>query len=376
MEDVIVIGGGPSGLAVAACLKHQGVTPLILEREQSVGSAWRRHYDRLSLHTARGRSSLPLRPFPKDWPRYVPRAQVVEYLEDYADHFDLNTIFGAEVTEVTPEGGGWNLRHGKGSHQARAVVMATGFAETPRYGDWPGLDRFPGPILHTRFYKAPSDLPGRCVLVVGFGNSGSEIALDLVEDGREVTMAVRSPVNLLPKEILGVPTTSLGFLQTLLPYKVVDALNAPILRMILGDYTRYGLRKADKGPLAQIHEDGQIPMIDLGTLDHMRAGRIRVKPGLERLEGDEVVFVDGSRAAFDAILMATGYTVDLRPMLGRHPALDEEGRPRESGAEVAPGLWTISYHAVPNGQLKEINIQSQKLAGEIGARLKAVPASG
>ncbi|SDN49559.1 Pyridine nucleotide-disulphide oxidoreductase [Lutimaribacter pacificus] len=379
MHQVIVIGAGPAGLALGACLRAEGLEPLILERAATVGSAWRRHYDRLALHTDRDRSHLPFTPFPRDWPRYVPRAQVVDYLEGYAVEHGLVPRFGAEVTGVARQGEGWRVTlRGSELLQARHVIFATGVSETPFRASWPGLEGFPGPVLHSRDYRRPGDLPGQRVLVVGFGNSGGELAIDLVEAGRNVEIAVRSPVNLLPKELLGRPIGNWDVLQRIFPYRVADAITAPVLRLMLGDYRRYGLRKAAKGPIAQIREDGRIPLIDLGTLALMRAGRLRARPGPERIEGATVTFTDGSTGAYDAILLATGYTVDLRPMLGKMPGvLDETGRPLRSGAELAPGLWFCSYHTVPNGQLREIARQAPEIARGVAARLDqaAAPAA-
>ena len=371
MQDVLVIGAGPAGLALGACLRAEGIAPLILEREANVASAWRRHYDRLALHTDRDRSHLPMTPFPRDWPRYVPRAQVVEYLEAYAATHGLAPRFGAEVAYVTEGRDGWRVSLSSGEAiVARHVVFATGVSETPHRASWPGLDGFPGPVLHSRAYRRATDLPGQRVLVVGFGNSGAELAIDLVEAGRSVEIAVRSPVNLLPKELLGRPIGNWDVLQKLFPYKVADALVAPVLRLVLGEYSRYGLRKAAKGPIAQVREDGRIPLIDLGTLALMKAGRLRARPGLARIDGADVHFTDGSSGTYDAILLATGYTVDLRPILGEMPGvLDATGRPIRSGAELAPGLWFCSYHTVPNGQLREIALQAPQIARGVALRL-------
>lgn len=365
MRDAIIIGAGPSGLAVGACLKARGLDALILEREATVGSAWRRHYDRLALHTERSNSGLPMRGFPKDWPRYVPRAQVVEYLEDYAAHFDLSPLLGAEVQKVERIADGWRVTHAQGQDEARAVVMATGFADEPKSAKWPGLDSFPGPIVHTRDYRRPDDLPGARVLVIGFGNSGGEIAMELAAQGRAVEMVVRSPVNLLPRELFGIPIARLSLTQKLFGYRVADALAGPLMRWKLGRPERYGLKPAGKGPLAQIVEDNRIPLIDLGTLDLIRAGKIKVRPSIQSSNGDLVTFEDGQTAQFDAILMGTGYRVNLRPILGDLPELDAEGRPRAIEGEIAPGLYGISYHAVPNGQLAAIARQAPKIAAAI-----------
>lgn len=367
MKDVIVIGAGPAGLAVGACLKAEGFAPHLIEREATVGSAWRRHYDRLALHTDKRRSSLPHHPLPASAPRYVPRAEVVAYLEDYARHFALDPELGVEVQQVMRTGNHWQVETSAGPRSAQAVVLATGMADRPKRPSWPGLESFPGPVLHARAYRRPADLPGARVLVVGFGNSGGELAIDLVEDGRDVEIAVRSPVNLLPKELFGQPIGNFEILQKLLPYKWADAVNAPILRWKLGDYEQYGLRKASKGPIAQVREDGRVPLIDLGTLALMREGRLRARPGLARIDGEEVTFTDGTTGRYDAILLATGYVVDLRPLLGDLPGLDAQGFPRVSGAALADGLWTLAYHTVPNGQLRAIAQQAPTVAAEVAA---------
>lgn len=363
MRDVAIVGAGPAGMAVAKCLKDQGINPLILEMEGDFGSSWRRHYERLHIHTARARSHLPGKPIPRSYPQYVPRAQFVEYLDEYAAEFALDAEFGCKVEQIERHDGGWRLRHSKGNAQARHVVLATGFAQQPKFGDWPGLDSFPGKILHTRWYRRAADLPGQRVLVIGFGNSGGEIAVDLIEQGREVEIAVRNKVNLLPKELFGIPIGNFELMQKLFGVRLADRLNAPILRAVLGDYEQYGLRKADVGPLTDIVKNGRVPLIDIGTLPLMRAGKLRARPGVARVEGARVHFADGSSGDYDAILMATGYTVDLRPLLGDLPeALDATGRPHKSGAEIAPGLWAISYHAVTNGQLRAIAAQAPHIA--------------
>ncbi|MFC2968837.1 flavin-containing monooxygenase [Acidimangrovimonas pyrenivorans] len=366
---VIVIGAGPAGLAAAACAGQAGHAVTVFERADRVGAAWHGHYDRLHLHTPKSRSGLPYLPMPDDFPRYPSRAQVIDYLERYADHFAIAPVFGAEVRAVRREGAGWYVRHAGGGAEAEAeaVIFATGLADRPHWPTWPGLESFPGPMLHSSSYRRPDSVAGRRVLVVGFGNSGGEIALDLAEAGREVDIVVRRPVNLLPKELFGIPIVSLGLLQKILPYRVADAITAPLLTLAMGDYGRYGLRKAAKGPVAQVREDGRVPLIDTGTLAKIRDGVIGVRPGIARIVGDEITFTDGVRAHYDALMLATGYEVDLRPILGRDsPALDALGRPLASGGRsAAPGLYFCSYRATPNGQLRTISQEARAIAADL-----------
>ncbi|MFL5273509.1 MAG: NAD(P)-binding domain-containing protein [Anaeromyxobacteraceae bacterium] len=129
--DVVVIGAGPAGLAVGACLRRAGVGFVILEREATVGSSWRRHYDRLHLHTDRGHSSLPYLPLPRDAPRYPSRDQVVAYLEAYARAFELSPRCHEEVTRARARDGGWDVETARARYLARAVVVATGACAVP-----------------------------------------------------------------------------------------------------------------------------------------------------------------------------------------------------------------------------------------------------
>ncbi len=372
----IVIGAGPAGLAMAACLKRKGVRVTLLEQSQAVGNAWRNHYGRLHLHTARERSGLPHRPMPKHFGRYPSRLNMIEYLQDYADHFDLHPQFGIRVETVRPNTSvdatsatgpdtpRWRVEHTQGSHLADTVIFATGLNGTPNLPDIPGLDSFPGQILHSSAYQSPETLPPGPALVVGFGNSGGEIALDLAQSGRPVSMSVRGPVNILPKEFLGVPITSLGLLRKLFGHRLADRLTAPLLRAKIGRPEDYGLINPGKGPASQVVEDGRIPLIDIGTLDAIKSGQITIRPGLTAIDGNTARFTDGQSAPFDTLLLATGYRVDLHALLPDSPqVLDPQGRPHVSGGPSgADGLYFCSYQASAEGQLRQSGIEAQAIA--------------
>ncbi len=363
MPNAIVIGAGPAGLASAAALQDQGFAVDLLERAATVGDSWRRHYDCLRLHTTRGRSGLPGLAFPDNVGRYPSRQAVVDYLDAYAKAHSLAPRFGVTVTGIARAEDGWRVTHTAGEDRADVVVVATGLNGTPKLPDWPG--RFDGPVVHSSKYRNPDAYAGQKVLVVGFGNSGGDIALDLAEAGVEITLSQRGPVNILPKELFGVPITSFGLLSKLLGYKAADVLTAPILRMAVGRPENYGLQSTGKGPGARVIEDGRIPLIDVGTLGAIKAGQITVKPGIEMLDGASVHFADGTAAPFDAVIAATGYNVGLRPLLGASPALDAEGRPKVSGAgTLERGLYFCSFRASPNGQLFATGQEALAIAAE------------
>jgi indole-3-pyruvate monooxygenase len=182
--DTIIVGAGPAGLAVGATLRRANVPFVMLERAERVGASWHSHYERLHLHTPKRYSALPHRPFPAAYPTYPSRQQVWEYLEDYARAFDLRPEFGNEVDRcVRRNDGVWEVTTNAGIYRSRQLVIACGWQRDPNLPCWPGMDSFPGPILHSRDYVNGEQFRGRRVLVVGFGNSGAEIALDLAEYG-------------------------------------------------------------------------------------------------------------------------------------------------------------------------------------------------
>jgi len=364
MHTALIIGAGPAGLAAAAALKAKGVKVEVLEKSDKTASSWHNHYDRLHLHTPAKISGLPGMAYPESAGKYPPRAEVIAYLEAYAAKNAIVPQFGTDVSDVSQSKTGWRITSTQGTHDADIVVIATGMANAPHVPDFDGLGSFPGQQIHSKTYKNPTQITGQNVLVIGFGNSGGEIALDLAEQGKTVTMAVRSPVQIIPKEILGIPITSLGLLQKLFNYKTVDAINAPVLRMVLGDYTKLGLKKAPKGPIAMIKENGRIPLIDIGTLAAIRAGKIKVEGNVTHIAQNTITFEGGTTQNIDAIVMATGYRPRLNQLLKSvNGVLDETGRPLVSGGPTAAkGLFFISQKVTPNGQLRQAGIEAQAIA--------------
>jgi hypothetical protein len=362
--DAVIVGAGPAGLACAATLSQRGLKSVILEKADTIGSVWRRHYERLHLHTDRGHSGLPGLPMSRSYPRYPSRAQVVAYLESYAAQFDLHPVFHSKVERVRREGSRWRVDTATGSHVARVAVIATGWADFPHAPHWPGQDGYRGNIIHSSAYRNPAPYAGKRVLVVGFGNSGGEIALDLAEAGIDVTLAVRGPVKILPRDLLGLPILSWAILQKWMPPRLADLLNAPLLRLAVGSTRHLGLQMERKGPLTMIAEDGRIPLLDIGTLARIRDGSIKVRGGIACFNHDGVTFADDATGQFDAVILATGFRPDLRPLLPETPGVfDAHGLPLITGrATSEPGLFFCGQRVVATGQLREIGIEATRIA--------------
>jgi cation diffusion facilitator CzcD-associated flavoprotein CzcO len=370
----LVIGASISGLALASSLQKQGIEHLIIEKESQVATPWRNHYERLHLHTNKGASNLPYKKFGNAIPRYPTRQQVVDYLADYQMAFNINPIFNTEAKSVKREGDYWITESTKGTFRSSYIIVATGPFGKPRAIYFKGMDTFPGKILHSYGYKTGSDFKGQKVLVVGFGNSACEIAIDLYEQGAHPFMSVRSPVNVIPREIAGIPILQLGLLMTPFPPRIADAINAPLMRLVIGDITKFGLKKLPYGPLEQIHKDGTVPLLDIGTIKHIREGHIKIYDNIEYISGRTVYFTDNKKEDFDAIVAGIGYYRDYAEIIEVEKNRFEDLKVPISKQKYfgKDGLYFCGFWIAPTGQIREIALDAQKIAKDIAKKEKSV----
>jgi cation diffusion facilitator CzcD-associated flavoprotein CzcO len=349
-----------------------GVAHDILERADSPASSWRRHYERLHLHTTKEYSAMPGAPWPSGTPRYPSRQQVVDYLTGYADTHAAPATFGVEVTRIARNGDRFVVETNRGTYTPRVVVMATGYNGVPNQPDVPGLATFTGTVMHARDYRNAHAFAGLRTLVVGCGNSGAEMALDLAEQGVDVSMVVRGPVHVLPRDLLGRPSQHTTVLLSHLPVGVRDAIAGTMLKLVVGDLSRWGIVRPKIGPTRMIEEQGRIPILDIGTIAMVKAGRIRVVPAMLSATADAVQFADGTSQSFGAIIFATGY----RPALGRvvegfDAISDARGRPRHFGAETdIPNMHFVGFRNPPTGALREIALEAPRVAQAIRAAVE------
>lgn len=369
-EEILVVGAGPAGLASAACLRREGLAHVVLERESHIGAAWRRHYDRLHLHTTKTYSALPMTPWPRSTPRYPSREQVVQYLEAYAAEHRIAPRLGVAVRSVKRNGDAFVVETSAGLMRPRFVVMATGYNDVPKLPALTGLNGFSGPVIHATAYKNAAPYQGRRTLVVGCGNSGAEIALDLAEQGVDVAMVVRGPVHVVPRDLFGRPTQHTNVLLSHLPLALRDAIATATIGLAVGDLSRWGFVRPAAGPNRMIEESGRIPMLDVGTIAMVKQGRIRVLPAVETIFPDRVRFDDGSVHPFDAIVCATGYTPGLANIIHGFDAIaDARGRPDRFGEESGiAGLYFVGFRNPPTGALREIALEAPRVARSICAK--------
>ncbi|MET9862489.1 NAD(P)/FAD-dependent oxidoreductase [Streptomyces smyrnaeus] len=376
---VHIVGAGPGGLATAAALRERGISAVVLERSDTVGSSWRSHYDRLRLHTARVHSSLPGLPIPRAYGRWVRRADLVRYLEQYAAHHRIEVATGVEVhrleraddEEVAPgpegaQGARWVL-HANGGRRllAPAVVMATGYNHTPYLPDWPGRDGFTGELLHASSYRSPAPYAGRDVLVVGAGNTGAEIAADLAEGGAgRVRLAVRTPPHILRRSTLGWPSQRSAILCRRLPVRLVDRMAAQLTKLSVPDLAPYGLPRPDAGLYTRARE-GAIPVLDAGLVEAVRQGKVEPVAAVASFEDGKVLLTDGETVTPEVVIAATGYRRGLEGLVGHLGVLDARGTPRVHGRRThpaAPALFFTGFSNPLSGGLRELALEARRIA--------------
>ena len=372
--DALVIGAGPAGLAAAAELGRRGLRSVVIDSAGRVGASWARHYDRLHLHTSRGLSALPGLRIPRRFGRWVARDDLLDYFAGYAAHHRLDVRLGVTATALEPRSdGSWAVGirspDGTGTLTAPRVVVATGYNRVPHVPDWEGTERFRGVLLHSSDYRNPAALGARSVLVVGAGNSGAEIAADLAAAGVEVRLAVRTPPNIVRRQVLGLPSQYLVLSITFLPTRARDVISGWVQRLTVGDLTRFGVPRAPRGIVTQMERDDVTPTIDVGLLDALRSGAVKVVPAVERFTVDGVELRDGSRIAVDAVVAATGYRRGLDGLVGHLGVLAPSGRPVSDARPIAhrPGLFFLGYSNPLSGNLRQLGIDARRIARQITA---------
>ncbi|KAI4349311.1 hypothetical protein L6164_009916 [Bauhinia variegata] len=374
----VIVGAGPSGLATAACLREQGVPFMVLERADCIASLWqKRTYDRLKLHLPKQFCQLPKLPFPEDFPEYPTKKQFIEYLESYARQFKINPRFNECVQSARYDetSGLWRVKTVSTSGSTRTeveyickwLVVATGENAECVMPEIEGLSEFKGEIIHAYHYKSGESFRGKNVLVVGCGNSGMELSLDLSNHNASPSMVVRSSVHVLPREVFGKSTFELAvLLLQWLPLWLVDKLLLILAWLVLGNIEKYGLKRPSKGPLELKNTQGKTPVLDIGAFEKIRSGDINVVPGIKKFNNNEVEFVNGKKLDVDAVVLATGYRSNVPSWLQEGEFFSKNGfpkRPFPHGWKGNCGLYAVGF---TRRGLSGASSDAVKIAQDIG----------
>lgn len=309
---ICVLGAGACGLVATKKLLDAGLEPVTYEKNAELGGNWlygspgSSVYRSTHLISSKRQTEFRDFPLPDDWPPYLHHEQALEYLRRYADHFGLrqHIRFGVEVTRCERETDGrWRVETTEGTRTFDGLIVANGHHWKPFFPHFEGT--FDGEVLHSHDYKVPDPFHGRRVVVVGAGNSGCDIAVELSGVAAKVFHSTRRGYWYIPKFVFGQPCDAFGDrLRRLgVPARVFQLLTKQTIRMVLGPPERFGLPKPDHA-LFETH-----PIVNSQLYYAIGHGRLSPKPDIARLDGRRVVFADGSAEEADVLLCATGFEI-------------------------------------------------------------------
>ncbi len=388
MEKVCVIGAGSSGIASCQVLTARGLEFDCFEKGSEVGGNWRymndnemsSAYRSLHINTSRGLMAYATYPMPEDYPDYPNHFQIAAYFDDYVDHFGLREKirFRTEVVSVEPAGGQWDVTvedadGRRETNRHRAVLVANGHHWDPRWPEppFPGSEEFEGEQIHAHYYREPDVLEGKRVLVLGIGNSATDIAVESSRIAEKTFLAMRRGAYILPKYIGGKPTDeSASALITRLPLPVQRFLIMRMMGLAVGDMSAYGLPQPDH-KLLEAH-----PTVSAELLSRLGHGDIAVKPNIDRFSGERTVrFADGSEEEIDLVVYCTGYKISF-PFFDPSLISAEDNRLslyRRVASVEHPGLYFIGF-IQPLGAIMPIaEAQSEWVADLLGGRGELPP---
>jgi len=313
---VCIVGAGPAGLSAAVALKQHGIPFRILDAGRRPGGIWdigrddTPMYESAHFISSKTLSGFPDFPMPDDYADYPRHDRIQAYIEAYAKHHELDgrIEFGATVTAACPLAEDawevtWRQPDGSSRHDTfSGLVVATGVTWHPNLPELAGAESFQGEIRHSKSYRTPGEFHGKRVLIVGAGNSGVDIACDAARAADRALLSLRRGYHFVPKYVFGTPSDVFAHSGPSLPVWLERRVFGFLInRVLVGDLTRFGLPKPDH-PILTSH-----PIMNTQVLHHLSHGDLTAKPDIERLEGPEVVFVDGTREEVDLVLLATGY---------------------------------------------------------------------
>jgi dimethylaniline monooxygenase (N-oxide forming) len=355
---VCIIGAGGSGVVAAQVLDARGIAFDCFEKGSQVGGNWRYENDNgmssayrsLHINTSRRVMAFKSLPMPEHYPDYPDHFQMAAYFDEFVDHFGLREkiSFRTEVTKVEPADGEWAVtvkREGGAETCERygAVLVANGHHWDPRWPEpaFPGSDEFEGEQIHAHHYREPDVLRGRRVLVLGLGNSATDIAVESSRIGEKTFLSVRRGAYVIPKYMNGKPIDEMTTpLVSRLPLSVQRFFAMRGLEMAAGDVTSYGLPKPDH-KLFEAH-----PTVSSELLPRLGHGDITVKPNIDRYEGGRTVrFVDGSTEEIDLVVYCTGYKITFPFFDPKVFAASDNRLPlfRRVVSVERPGLYFVGF---------------------------------
>lgn len=365
----IVIGAGLSGLAAAHALRQRDIPVTILEAASQVAAPWRARHPQLRLNIHRHYAQLPGSPMTLDDRTFVGRDAVINYLNDYAQKLDAEIEFNTPVVEVMQTANGWRVRTNRQDYDCAHLIVATGRDSIPVVPVWPGMENFSGEIVHAANFGDVRQYDGRKVLVIGAGNSGTDMLNHLARaNPARVWVSVRHGPSILPTRILGFPLQRLASFFNCLPKWSLDPSFVAMQWLAFGDLRKYGLKRHPLGGNTRMRLQGVTFALDDGFVAALKAGRVEAVAETVSFDKERVGLKDGRRIEPDIVLCATGYRSGLEPLFGRLDVLDAAGRPRCPMGQADsdnPGLWFTGFTPGFTGYFHAAGVTAKRIAEHI-----------
>ena len=369
LPKVCIIGAGCSGFTTAKRLKDHGVPFDVFEASDNIGGNWyygnpngkSACYQSLHIDTSKWRLAFEDYPVPADWPDYPHHAQLLQYFHDYVDHFDLRRHIRfntrVELAERQP-GGGWQITLSTGEvKHYDALAVANGHHWAARIPEYPGA--FNGTQLHSHDYRSPFEpvnCVGKRVLVVGMGNSAMDVASELSQRpiAQRLFVSTRRGVWIFPKYYKGQPLDK-NPAPAWLPKGIKQWLGARMIKGLVGKMSDYGLPEPAIGPFESHGTVSGEFLVRAGS------GDIAMKGTIARLDGDGVVFADGSREQIGVIVWATGYDIKFPFFSDLTLTADAENRPPPLYKRIMkPGVPDLFYMGLAQPLPTLVNFAEQQ----------------
>jgi len=312
-HDVIIIGGGQSGLACAYFMRRTKLDYVILDEQIQPGGAWNQTWDSLKIFSPAEHSSLPGWMMPKAKEEYPGKNHVIKYLSDYESRYKLPVERGIEVNNVTKQNDVFRLETSRGIYKSRALISATGTWKQPFIPEYPGINNFNGQQLHSAFYKNPDQLKGEKILIVGGGNSGAQILAEVSKTHKPTWVTLKEP-KFLPDEVDG--------------------------RYLFEFATKQYKARLEGKQIKPAGTLGDIVMVE-SVKEARDRDALKSQRPFKSIYESGVIWEDGSQEQFDTIIWCTGFKASLKHL---NPLInDSKISTKGTKATEIDGLWLVGY---------------------------------